>query len=334
MLNDLLPQESASPPAPQRARSLTKTWLRRSSITAGIAAMALTAAGAVSLGLVNSNIERADLMSISAAAAPQSAKDALNIVILGSVGEKTDTSETSRGDVVMVLHISADRESAQLISFPRATYVTVPGKGMNTLNKAYELGGTKLVVRTLETLTKTRMDHVMLADYQGFTALAQQVGAVTITNEEAFSNLGFSFAKGEITLDGPAALAYVKARTDGGDAAGDMQERQRLVLEAGLQKGLSRELLSSPAKLTAFVNTASQNVVVDKKFTATAITKIALSLKLTEDDVALVRAPLTSDQITFKGQKVQKVDSTQFQELASAMAGDTLSAYVEKYPSN
>ena len=298
--------------------------------------MTLTAGGAVYLGAVNHSIERADLLRSSAeakAAVPKSAKGALNIVILGSASQNAGNSDTGRGDVVMMLHISQDRKSAQLISFPRATYVKVAGHGMQTLNKTYALGGTKLTVSTLQQLTKTRVDHVMLADYEGFAALTQQVGAVTVDNETAFSNQGYSFAKGSITLSGAEALAYVKARADGEDAEGDKEERQRAVLEAGLKQGLNRDMLSSPTRLAKFVNTATSNMTVDKSLTGGAITKIATSLRLKEDDVQLVRAPLSDDVKTVDGQEVQEVDAQQFKEFASALSSDKVGGYTDKHGS-
>ena len=38
------------------------------------------------------------------------------------------------------------------------------------MNVAYAIGGPQLVVRTVETLTGARMDHVAMIDFRGFVA--------------------------------------------------------------------------------------------------------------------------------------------------------------------
>ena len=43
-------------------------------------------------------------------------------------------------DTMMVLHLPADGSQATLISFPRDSYVNIPGHGKNKLNAAYPIG--------------------------------------------------------------------------------------------------------------------------------------------------------------------------------------------------
>ena len=42
------------------------------------------------------------------------------------------------------------------------------------------------MVRTVEELTKTRIDHVVMIDFQGFVKLTDDLGGVTVTNSTAF----------------------------------------------------------------------------------------------------------------------------------------------------
>ena len=51
---------------------------------------------------------------------------AMNILLIGSDTRGTDQG---RSDTFIVLHISADRKSVYLISFPRDMWVTIPGNG-------------------------------------------------------------------------------------------------------------------------------------------------------------------------------------------------------------
>lgn len=305
-------------------------WFRRSALSVGVLTATMLSGGAIYLASVNSNIERADLIS-TAAAAPQSAKSAINIAILGSSSPTAVSPATGEGSVVMVLHISADRRQASLVSFPSATYVSIPGEGMGMLKSTYALGGAKLTVSTLEKILDTRIDHAMVAKFAGFEALAEQVGSVSVDNPEAFTSAGVTFKKGQVQLTPAQALVYIQKGS--GEADTEAQAaRQRLVLEAGMQKGLSRDVLSSPTKLNRFVKTTTSNTVVDKDFTASEIAKIARSLRLSRDDATLVRAPLSDESMTTDGQQVQKVDAKQFKVLARALSDDNLDGYIEKYP--
>lgn len=325
------------PEQPASDSSMTETkvggatrWFRRSAIGVGIVTATLLSGGVLYLASINSNIERADLIS-TAAAAPQSAKNAINIAILGSSSPSAVSPETGEGSVVMVLHISADRKQASLVSFPSATYVSIPGEGMGLLKSTYARGGAKMTVSTLEETLNTRIDHAMVAKFAGFEALAQQVGPVSVDNPEAFTSGGVAFKKGTVRLTPAQALVYVKKGVGEEDTEAQAA-RQRLVLEAGMQKGLSRDVLSSPAKLNRFVRTTTSNTVVDKDFTAGAIATIARSLRLSRDDATLVRVPLSDALTTVGGQQVQKVDTQQFKLLAGALSDDKLDGYIEKYP--
>ena len=67
----------------------------------------------------------------------------------------------------MVVHLSEARDQAYIISIPPTTWVTIPGHGRNQMSAAY---APQLVVRTVETLTGARMDHVAMIDFRGFVA--------------------------------------------------------------------------------------------------------------------------------------------------------------------
>src|SRR5277367_1181085 len=47
----------------------------------------------------------------------------------------------ARSDVMMVVHVVPSLGTAYVVSFPRDTYVNIPGYGMNKLNAAFAFGG-------------------------------------------------------------------------------------------------------------------------------------------------------------------------------------------------
>jgi polyisoprenyl-teichoic acid--peptidoglycan teichoic acid transferase len=93
---------------------------------------------------------------------------AMNILLIGSDTRGTDQG---RSDSFIIVHISADRKSVYLVSFPRDMWVTVPGYGKNKINAGYSYGGSALSVSTIETLTGARIDHVVVTDFANFIQL-------------------------------------------------------------------------------------------------------------------------------------------------------------------
>ena len=67
----------------------------------------------------------------------------------------------------------------------------------------------------MENLLDTRIDHVAVLDFEGFAAITDVLGGVTVNNERAFTPVTLPdtrFPQGDITLNGEEALAYVRER--------------------------------------------------------------------------------------------------------------------------
>ena len=54
-------------------------------------------------------------------------RTAVNYVLMGSDSRDIGDAGHGRSDVLMVMHLAADRKSAYMISFPRDMYVPIPG---------------------------------------------------------------------------------------------------------------------------------------------------------------------------------------------------------------
>ena len=165
----------------------------------------------------------------------------LNYVLLGSDSRDPEDEGDGRSDTIMVVHLTKKRDKAYVISFPRDMYVNIPGHGKSKINSAFEIGGSPLTVETLEDLTKTRMDHVVLVDFEGFVELTEDLGGVTVTNKTAFQSHGYTYPKGKITIKGKEALWFVRERhaLPGGDL--DRAENQRKVIKAVVVEGAERQ---------------------------------------------------------------------------------------------
>ena len=256
----------------------------------------------------------------------------LNYVLLGSDSRDPGNEGNGRSDTIMVVHLNAKRNRAYITSFPRDMYVNIPGYGKNKINAAFAFGGAPLAVRTLESVSGVRMDHVVLVDFEGFIKLTDDLHGVTVTNKTAFSSHGFNYPQGKITISGEEALWFVRERHQlpGGDL--DRAENQRNVIKAMVEKGLSAQVVSDPATFINFVSNVAKHMTVDNELSDSEILRTAHSLRLTGMKIELLQAPISGFGTTRDGQSIDVVDTAKMAELASAMKNDKLSEYMKKYP--
>lgn len=263
---------------------------------------------------------------------PKNPGTAVNYVLMGSDSRDVGNAGHGRSDVLMVMHLAADRKTAYMISFPRDMYVPIPGHGRNKINAAFAFGGPALTVRTLEGLLDTRMDHVALIDFVGFINLTEELGGVTVYNEYPSNSGGYKFPVGDVNLRGEQALAYVRERKQLPRGDLDRAERQRAVLQAILAKGLAKETISNPAKFVSFVRGVSRHVTVDDQLTEKELRKTALSLRLRPKDVRMLQAPISGFGTSPTKQSIDIVDKKKLAQLSKAFRNDQMHGYIEKYP--
>jgi LCP family protein required for cell wall assembly len=258
----------------------------------------------------------------------QAAAGALNFVVMGY-----DSREPSveRSSSLMILHLNAQRDQAYFITFPRDMWVSIPGRGNNRINAAYVIGGSQLAVSTLENLTDTQMDHAALVDVQGFARLTDEVGGVTVYNKTAFKSHGFDYAKGNITVSGARALFFVAERNSLPRGDFDRAANERNLVRAIIAKTLSAKVVTDPGNLVAVVSGAAEHLTVDKGLTNSKIRGLALSLRLSNKDVHLMKAPVAG-KARRRGQPVYVVDRAKLGELRIALREDKVNEYLAKYP--
>jgi LCP family protein required for cell wall assembly len=328
-------------PAAQRRRR--RTWLALGLATGAlliVGALIASALYVVSIDqAVHDNLRRSSgqlpAETPAAGEEPRPAKSpgkAVNYVLMGSDSRDVSNAGHGRSDVLMVMHLSADRKSAYMISFPRDMYVPIPGHGKNKINAAFAFGGPPLTVRTLEGLLDTRMDHVALIDFEGFIKLTEELGGVTVYNKHPSNSGGYNFPVGDITLRGQEALAYVRERKQLPRGDLDRAERQRIVLQAILAKGLAKETISNPAKFVSFARGVAQHVTVDDQLTESELRKTALSLRLRAKDVYMLQAPISGFGTSPTNQSIDIVDKKRLAQLATALQNDKMDKYLDKYP--
>lgn len=185
-------------------------------------------------------------------------------------------------DTMILLHIPADGTRASFVSFPRDSYVEVPGFGEHKLNAAYSLGynevapegsddptrdrfGMELLIQTISALSGLQVDHFVSIDLLGFFNLSELVGGVPINLCEAQQEekSGIDLPAGPQRIAGAQALAFVRQRD--GVPGGDLGRiaRQQVFIGALLNELLSQEVLFDFGRQTELINAASQSLTVD-----------------------------------------------------------------------
>jgi len=235
-----------------------------------------------------------------------------------------------RSDTMMLMHISADRKSVSLVSIPRDTWVPVPGHGKAKINAAYSWGGPALTVRTVQDLTRIRIDHIAVIDWNGFRALTDAVGGVDITIPRTIEAKGDAreWLAGTHHMDGAEALLYVRERHGLPNGDLDRTKRQQNFLRALMLRTMSSGTLASPSKLTGLLGTIGDVASVDDRLSNTDLYDLAWSLRdVRPDGVHFMNAPFGGFD-TVDGQAVVLMDDGAAGVLWDAMRTDRMDAYL------
>lgn len=213
----------------------------------------------------------------------------INLLVIGSDGRNNaadcklgggcgSASSTAghNADVEMVVHVSADRSNATVMSVPRDTMTNVPackdpGSGQSTggyygqINSALQYGAA-CQVKTVHQLTGIPIDHFVMLDFSGVVKMSDAVGGVSVCVSDnvydTYSHL--KLAKGTHTLQGEAALEFVRSRHGFGDGS-DLGRTvsQHLFLGAMIRKFKSAGTLGNPAKVYSLADAATNALTVD-----------------------------------------------------------------------
>lgn len=259
---------------------------------------------------------------------PEEDRGAVNIVLMGVDKREGDVG---RSDSLMLAHLSGDRKSAYLISFPRDMWVDIPGRGKDKINAAYAYGGTALTVKTLQSMLGIKVDHVAQIDMEGFVELADLVGGVSVTNEHAFSREGYDFPKGKVDLDGKKALAFVRERKQLPNGDLDRAANQRKVVQAIVEKGLDPKLITNPQAFARFVGGVASTMNVDSGMTDGYVRDLVLSLRLSSSGMHQLQAPISGFGTSPGGASIDVVDETKLAAMGKALQKDTMADYLAKY---
>jgi LCP family protein required for cell wall assembly len=237
---------------------------------------------------------------------------------------------SQRADTIMLVHLPADRSRVYLVSFPRDSWVPIAGYGNAKINAAFSYGGPPLLIATIEELTRVRVDHFAILDFEGFKSMTDALGGVDVRVAETVTDTARDvvWQAGTHHLDGARALDFVRQRYNlpGGDF--DRIKRQQAFLKALASRVADRGTLSNPLQLNAFLEASTRAVSVDDSVTISSLRSLALQLRsVRADDIVFMTAPIAGTG-TEGSQSVVYLDQAQSRPLYRALRSDTLEEYV------
>ena len=183
-----------------------------------------------------------------------------NIYISG-IDTYGSISTVSRSDVNIIMTVNMNTHKILLTTTPRDAYVKIPGGGADQYDKLTHAGiyGVETSEKTLENLYGIKIDYYARINFTSFLKLIDQLGGVTVHNDQAFTSLHgkFDFPVGDIQMNSEQALGFVRERysLNGGD--NDRGKNQEKVISAIVNKLAS---LNSVSNFTSIVNNLQDSV--------------------------------------------------------------------------
>ncbi|MDH6117527.1 LCP family protein required for cell wall assembly [Kitasatospora sp. GAS204A] len=297
-----------------------KRILKYGAAGVGFLVVASVGGGYLYIQQLNSNIRKGDLNNGGAALAPPSKPNAagqtpLNILMIGSDG-RTSAADCKLGgscdgsaphaDVEMLVHLSADRSNASIMSIPRDTQAAIPTCTNPTtkavlkarhsiITDSLNVGDPGCVVDTWEQLTKIHIDHYMMVDFAGVVNMADAIGGVSVCTKENVMDFQPStdaqgvhheigshlvLPAGTHSIQGEQALEWLRTRHAFGDGTDiGRAQAQHLYINSMIRSFKSAKTLADPLKLNDLAQAATKALQVDTGLgTVDALASLALEL--------------------------------------------------------
>ncbi|MFJ3232581.1 LCP family protein [Streptomyces sp. NPDC086787] len=239
----------------------------------------------------------------------------LNILLIGSDSRNSDEnvalggSRDNRGnpplgDVQMLIHLSADRKSAAMVSIPRDTRVNIPkctdaktGKtypATNTIiNESLARGGAGCTLATWQNLTGVYIDHWMTIDFAGVVRMADAIGGVDVCVSQNVwdrstpaqrGGSGLKMRAGTHKVQGKQALQWLRTRHAWGSDL--MRARaQHMYLNSMIRTLKQQNIFTDTGRLTDLAEAATKSLQVSEEIgTVKKLYDLGMQLKSVPTD--------------------------------------------------
>ena len=212
----------------------------------------------------------------------------MNILVMGSDTRQgqggiggSSAIAGARSDVTMLVHLTANRKNAIVMSIPRDTWVTIPSckrhsgsmssEHSDKFNSAFSIGGPACTIKTFKKLTGIPIDHFIVIDFSGFERVINALGGVSVCLKQAINDpvqnhegSGLKLSAGTHLLRGTQALEFARVRhnvSDGSDTSRIL--RQHAFLGALVKKVDDTSLLTNPLQLYKVLDATTSSITAD-----------------------------------------------------------------------
>ncbi|MEY4066835.1 MAG: hypothetical protein RIQ44_47 [Actinomycetota bacterium] len=219
---------------------------------------------------------------------PANLKGPINMLLVGSdtragQGGGFGTGITSNlADVIILLHVSANRKNAVALSFPRDLMVPWPacpstsgGSGylpqsLGQINATIANGGPGCTLLTVESITGLDIPYLAMINFKGVIEMSNAIGGVTVcvANPIHDTYTRLDLAAGTHTLQGVQALQFLRTRHGVGDGS-DLSRisNQQVFMSSLFRKVKSTGVLTNPVYLYSLASAAARNMTLSSNLT-------------------------------------------------------------------
>jgi LCP family protein required for cell wall assembly len=178
-------------------------------------ALAVVLAG-TALGLPGATVRDApiELVTVHSAHAVGHPRHVIWILALGSDARPGQAVSRSRADAIQLVGVNLRTGAATAIGVPRDSYVPIRGHGRNKINASMFYGGPQLMADSVANMVGIRPDYVVTTGFDGFRAMIQAIGGVTVHSKYAFDDpvMPGGYQVGKNRLNGFQALIFSRIR--------------------------------------------------------------------------------------------------------------------------
>jgi len=253
----------------------------------------------------------------------------LNLMHVGS----TSSVGGYNTNTMILIHIPAGGKKAVAVSIPRDDYVDVPGQRPKKIKEAYgyakyasesalykqgvknpELeslsreAGRTATIKTISQFLQVPIDHFAEVNLVGFYDLANAVGGIQVCLNNAVNDSQYSgavFPAGLQTITGVDALKFVRQRHGLPNGDLDRTHRQQAFITGVITKFRSQGIFGDIGKVSALLNVAKKDVVIDSGWNVLGFLPQAKAL--TGGNITFHTLPIEGYTM-INGQSVNQVD--------------------------
>jgi LCP family protein required for cell wall assembly len=313
-----------------RRRKRVPRWIAWTAGSLVIVLLVVAGVGFAYYEKLNGNVRRVDALP-KAVTHPAKVKDGgENILLVGSdsrtgatpaelaLANTTDDGGGVNTDTIIVLHLAPDDGPVTMISFPRDSFVPIPGHGTFKINSAYadgeaahKGGGPALLAQTIENLTGLHLDHYIEVNFFQFINISDAIGGVRVclTAPAKDSYSGIDLPAGTSTIEGKQALAFVRQRHGLPEGDIDRIKRQQRFATALVQKA---ETIHNPLTINALLEQATKSLTVDKGESGLDLLKLGNRLRAVKPaNIKFVTVPVKNSNASERNSLGQNVSYVQ-----------------------